>query len=57
MENIEGGACGAGDILAIGLAGASIALLFAFPPSAFFLVPAGTAAGISAGQAIAGCLS
>lgn len=55
VEEINGGGCDAGDILGIGLGIAGVVALFVAPPSAFFIVPAATSAGISLG-ASASCL-
>jgi len=55
VQSINGGGCSAGDILGIGLGIAGVVALFVAPPSAFFIVPASTAAGISLGQS-ASCL-
>ena len=61
MEKIEGGLaaasdCDAGDIFDIGLGVVGVVGLFAFPPSAFWTVPAATAAGVGLGKAIADCI-
>ena len=56
MESIEGGRCDAGAIMGIGLGVAGVISIFVAPPTAFWIVPAGTAAGIGLGQALADCI-
>ncbi|MFN6089313.1 MAG: class IIb bacteriocin, lactobin A/cerein 7B family [Cyclobacteriaceae bacterium] len=52
MSQINGGKADAKSILGLGLAVIGVVALFVAPPTAFFIVPAATAAGIGLGSAI-----
>lgn len=56
MEVLEGG-CDVADGFGIAMGIAGVAFVIAFPPSAFWIVPAGTVAGAGLGAAIGGCIN